>query len=174
MNLSNEHLTVLKDMAVFSKVRRYRGMLPHNVSIFYDEAVINDLVQNEYVERIQVSFSCGSERVLLKPTKKGLDAAEKLRQADTETDKEKKIRELRALLTEEQFDILNDVHHYSHIRRHNGMMPMEKLEIYDTKSVNELYGQGFIIKVKAEPGTGKKRKGYILSEKGIAVLHSVM
>lgn len=166
------HIAILRDVAAFSRVKRYRGMMPTRLALYQEQAKVDDLVEAGLVERINATMSCGSEHVLLKLTKEGSEALRSL-EADQDaaadpTAPEEAASERR--LSEEQEDILNDIYHFSKIKRYGGMTSPDLLEDYDVKSVNNLFARGFVIRVKADLGSGRKRKGFILSEKGLAYL----
>lgn len=169
MQPNQEHLKILKDIFLFSKVHRYHGMLPRKLALFYDEAAIDELLLAEFIERVHFKYPCGSNTMLLRLTPAGL-AALHASQEPTET-----LPDDIALdeLTPAQWDLLSDVYHLSQLRRHGGIMPLEKVEDdkMDPKIINELYARGFLIRVKAEMGSGKKRKGFILSNKGLRHLN---
>lgn len=168
MQLNQEHLKILKDVSVFSKVHRYHGMLPRKLTLFYDEEIIDDLLHAEYIERVHFNYPCGSNTMLLRLTSAGQQAL-KLNEDVIESMPPEQVEEL----TQEQWDVLSDVYHISQLREHAGILPLEKVDAMkvDPKIVNHLYARGFLIRVKAEMGTGKKRKGYIISNKGLRYLN---
>ncbi len=189
MQLDAEHLKALRDVAAFGRIKRYHGMLPAKLAMFLEESKLKDLLQAGYIERLHVSFSCGSETKLLKLTDKGEELVARLRAEGTLEDTSPPVtagttppnqseageehRPALEPLTREQLIILNDIYHFSKITRFGGIMPLDKLKEYAAADINTLYGRGFIIRVKAEVGAGAKRKGYILSDKGAEHLKSL-
>lgn len=177
MQVDAVHKEILQDIASFSTIERYRGMMPMKLAMCFDELRIAELVEAGLIERIQISYACGQEATLLKLT----DAGEVLLMDLAEGDAEALARLRRraekvvthrecAHLSQEQWQILSDVYHYTNIPRFGGLMPQEEVGIYDQRSVNELFAQGFVIRIKAELGSGVKRKGLILSDKGLTCL----
>jgi hypothetical protein len=167
------HIAILRDVAAFSKVKRYRGMMPTRLALYQEQAKVDDLVEAGLIERINATMSCGSEHVLLKLTRQGFDTLKELEAAqdaaqDGPAEPEAAGSERR--LSEEQEEILNDIYHFSKIKRFGGMTSPDLLADYDVKNVNNLFARGFVIRVKADLGSGRKRKGFILSEKGLAYL----
>ncbi len=177
MRADATHAAILKDVAAFSKIKRYRGMLPTRLVMYQDQIKIDELLEAGFIERLNVSMPCGSEHTLLKLTDAGSEAVKVLDRPDADSPAKQELvsqepEACRVLenLNEEQMDILNDVFHYSKIKRFGGMMHYDELSIYDVKNVNILFARGFVIRVKADLGSGKKRKGLILSEKGLYYL----
>lgn len=168
MQLNQEHLKILKDVSVFSRVHRYHGMLPRKLTLFYDEDSIDDLLHAEFIERVHFNYPCGSNTILLRLTPSGQKALQ-----ENEDALEPLPGETLNELTQEQWDVLSDVYHISQLRRYAGIMPLQAVEEekLDPKIVNHLYARGFLIRVKAEMGSGKKRKGFLLTNKGLRYLN---
>ncbi len=178
MQLDANHVKILQDIIVFSSVERYRGMLPSKLALCHDQRKIDELVAADLVERMEMSYPCGQESTLLKLTETGQIVMENLahngahivkprpKHERQETELPLECRSLSAL----QWKILEDVFHFSKISRFGGIMPNTETENYPPKELNQLFAQGYIIRVKAEIGTGEKRKGYILSDKGLRCL----
>lgn len=169
MQLNQEHLKVLKDISLFSRVHRYHGMLPRKLALFYDDQTIDDLLHAEYIERVHFKYPCGSNTMLLRLTTAGAAAL----QADVGAAEMLPDNVVLDELTQEQWDVLSDIYHTSQLRRYGGILPLEKVEDerMDPKIINKLYARGFLIRVKAEMGSGKKRKGFIISNKGLRYLN---
>ncbi len=180
MQFDNQHLKILKDISAFSGIKRYRGMLPAKLAVFHNPAKVEELVEEECVERIVISLACGSERVMLKLTDHGHELLEELLPLYEEVAREEEINAPcdeqasepppASELTKTQCILLSDVYHYSKIHSFGGLMPVEILDAYDPRDVSSLSGNGYLIHVKAEMGKGKKRKGVILSDKALRLL----
>lgn len=180
MQFDNQHLKILKDISAFSGIKRYRGMLPAKLAVFHNPDKVEELVEEECVERIVISLACGSERVMLKLTDRGHELLEELlpiyeevaREEDIDAPCEEQASEPppASELTKTQCILLSDVYHYSKIHSFGGLMPFEILDAYDASDVSSLSGNGYLIHVKAEMGKGKKRKGVILSDKALRLL----
>ncbi len=177
MNLDKQHAEILSDIASFAEVERYRGMLPAKLALCYDELKVEELIQANLVERVFITFSCGQESQLLKLTEQGRAALEDLENVGD--DEQGQVRRKKALtslkpecveLTPEQLQIMSDILHYSKIHRFGGLMPHTETAEYPARDLNILFARGFVIRVKAELGSGKKRKGLILSDKGLRCL----
>lgn len=161
MQLDELHLRILKDVASFASIKRYRGMMPARLAMFTDKTKVDELVELELIERMHMSYPCGSEETLLEITSEGRQALAAgytpvPEEANPELD-----------LSRPQLLILNDIYHFCKISRFRGMMPPDELVGYNARDVNTLFAQGYVIKVKADMGGGKKRKGLILSDKGV-------
>lgn len=179
MQLLEMHKEILQDIASFSSIERYRGMMPAKLALCFDEGRIDELVESGLIERIEISYACGQEATLLKLTEEGEQTLTALAEGDTET-----LARLRRKvepeppphecvhLSKDQMQIISDVYHFSKISRFGGLMPQDEIAYYDQRAVNELFAQGFVIRVKAELGSGAKRKGLILSDKGLRCLRS--
>lgn len=177
MKLDTQHLEILQDIASFSSVERYRGMLPTKLALCYEERKINELVKADLVERMEISYACGQEATLLKLTEEGEELLDEMVRNGVQNIQILRKRKAQPPvrpecegLSEEQWQIMNDIFHYSKIHRFGGLMPSNETDDYSPRALNELFAQGFIIRVKAEIGTGEKRKGYILSDKGLRCL----
>ncbi len=169
MQLPTELNQLLMDIEAFSAIKRYRGMLPSKHALLFQPESIKKLIEAGLIERLVVSFACGAETTLLRLTHAGREALQKEHTQqgnycplyDTEAPAISNSE-----LTEEQFEILQDIHHYTMIKRYGGIMPSEEIKNYNAKAINELFCNGLIIRVKVETHEQKKRKGVILSEKG--------
>ncbi len=176
MQLDKQHQEILQDIASFASIERYRGMLPAKLALCYDAHKIDELVHAGLVERMQISYACGQESVLLKLTEQGDQALDRLRRSETVAPptlprrKDKPLPRDCGDLSPERLRILSDIQHFTGIHRFGGLMPQSEAENYAPQDLNELYAQGFVIRVKVELGTGEKRKGYILSDKGLRCL----
>lgn len=180
MQFDHQHFKVLKDISAFSDIKRYRGMLPAKLAVFHNPDKVEELVDEECVERIVISLACGSERVMLKLTERGHELLEELlpiyekvtKEAELDASNEGTAYEPPTApeLTKSQCILLSDVYHYSKIHSFGGLMPMDILEAYDPKDASSLSGNGYLIHVKAEMGKGRKRKGVILSDKALRLL----
>lgn len=177
MQTDDAKLRILQDIRNFTKVRRYRGMFPTKLAMFHDQNVIDELLEEGFIERIFIDLPCGSESKLLKLTEAGMDYLDTLCSlppdpavavsADCEPESAEPDPEA---LTKDQKVLLSDIYHFSNIRRFGGMMPREELENYNLRDVNTLYVRGYIIRIKAESGSGKKRRGMMLSDKGLRIM----
>ncbi|GAB7079687.1 hypothetical protein [Megalodesulfovibrio paquesii] len=169
MQLQQEHLKILKDISLFARVHRYHGMLPRKLALFYDEAAIDELLEAELIERVHFKYPCGSNTMLLRLTPTGANTLQQQQASDDTLPDNDVLDEL----TPEQWDVLSDMYHTSQLRRYAGILPLEKIddERLNPKIINVLYARGFIIRVKAEMGSGKKRKGFIISNKGLRYLN---
>ncbi|MFW5735616.1 MAG: hypothetical protein ACOCWR_11200 [Oceanidesulfovibrio sp.] len=180
MQFDNNHFKILKDISAFSGIKRYRGMLPAKLAVFHNPDKVEELVEEECVERIVISLACGSERVMLKLSERGHELLEELlpmyeedaKATAKEASCEEPANELQPapVLDKSQCFLLSDVYHYSKIHSFGGLMPYDILEGYDAKDVSSLSGNGYLIHVKAEIGKGRKRKGVILSDKALRLL----
>ena len=164
------HIQIMRDIASFTKIERYRGMMPDKLALYYDPGRISELLDQGYVERISVSFSCGSEQDLFKLTKEGKDFLDSLSQApppaqDTPEEPEITVEDM----DEEEITLLNDMYHFSKIRKYNGIMPTSEMDSYDKTRINRLFARGYIMRVKAVSGS-EQRQGYILSDRGLRIL----
>ncbi|TVM17135.1 hypothetical protein DPQ33_10095 [Oceanidesulfovibrio indonesiensis] len=179
MQFDHQHFKVLKDISAFSGIKRYRGMLPAKLAVFHNPDKVEELVDEECVERIVISLACGSERVMLKLTERGHELLEELLPIYEEDAKEGEQAsgsgpdaepQPATELTRAQCILLSDIYHYSKIHSFGGLMPADILEAYDPKDTSSLSGNGYLIHVKAEMGKGRKRKGVILSDKALQLL----
>jgi molybdenum-dependent DNA-binding transcriptional regulator ModE len=178
MQFDNQHFKILKDISAFSGIKRYRGMLPAKLAVFHHANKVEELVEEECVERIVFSLACGSERVMLKLTERGHELLEELlpmyeevaEKAEAACKDEEAEPEPTPEVSKAQCILLSDVYHYSKIHIFGGLMPNDILETYESKDVSSLSGNGYLIHVKAEVGKGKKRKGVILSDKALRLL----
>ncbi len=60
--------------------------------------------------------------------------------------------------------------HLSKTVRYRGMMPEKKARFYDADDVEDLFARGYLLRVRAKWGEGKKAKGLMVSSKGLRVL----
>jgi len=177
MKLDTQHVEILQDIASFSSIERYRGMLPAKLAMCHDQRKINELVAADLVERMEMSYACGQEAVLLKLTESGEEVMDDLATNGSRgLTLRRKVQEPRQCepecltLSREQWQIVSDIYHFSKIRRFGGIMPSTEADNYPPRDMNQLFALGFVIRVKAEIGTGEKRKGFILSDKGLRCL----
>lgn len=173
MQLSTELNQLLTDIEAFSSIKRYRGMLPSKHALLFHPDSIKELIEAGLIERLVVSFACGAENTLLRLTPSGREALQQQHGAPKEPSQSYDADPTTIShedLTSDQFEILQDIHHYTMIKRYGGIMPNEEVKNYDTKAINELFCHGLIIRVKVETHEQKKRKGVILSEKGFRYL----
>lgn len=174
MQLSKELNQLLKDIEAFSAIKRYRGMLPSKHALLFHPESIKELIEAGLIERLVVTFACGAENTLLRLTPAGRELLQKEHTQQGDVSGQYATDDASAVshedLTEEQFEILQDIHHYTMIKRYGGIMPNEEVKNYNTKTINELFCNGLIIRVKVENHVQKKRKGVILSEKGFRYL----
>ncbi len=174
------HFKILKDISAFSSIKRYHGMLPAKLALFYDQSKVNKLIEDECVERIVISFPCGSETVMLALTERGhemlealLPEYEKAVARVSPAEEDDGSMQAQSGLSREQCILISDVYHYSNIHEYGGLMPYDILERYSSKDVNALSASGYLIHVKAEMGKGKKRKGVILTDKALSTLQAM-
>ncbi len=182
MRLDKRHIDILKDIAGFARVERYRGMMPSKLALCYDGSDVDALVDADLVERMRMTYACGLENTFFKLTDAGMQLLEELARQEQELTQQEKDAGVVRLpqtnnevvffdecleLNEEQRQILADIWHFSNIRRFCGMMPASELEEYPPREVNTLFARGFIVQVKAELGSSGKHKGLILSSKGL-------
>lgn len=184
MDITSRHHKVLQDIQAFTKVKKYRGMLPVKLVVYENEDAVSDLVECGMVERILVDMPCGGEMRLLKLTDSGedfLDEADEHKECISElpegepivcvyTSKVVDCDDELYDLTKEMLNLLADVHHYSRIKRFGGMMPAEEAKAYSGEAMSTLLAAGCLVRIKAEMGGDKKRKGFILSEKGLRLV----
>ncbi len=173
MQLTTELNQLLLDIDAFSAIKRYRGMLPSRHALLFHPDSIKKLIDAGLIERLVVSFACGAENTLLRltPAGRALLQEEQAGQSDPMDFSQQDTTDVcYTELTSEQFEILQDIHHYTMIKRYGGIMPNEEVKNYDTRTFNELFCNGLIIRVKVENRAQKKRKGVILSEKGFRYL----
>lgn len=178
MQLDAQHVEILQDIIVFSSVERYRGMLPSKLALCHDQRKIDELVAADLVERMEMSYPCGQESTMLKLTETGQIVMDNLAREGAHIVQPRPRQERHEVaipsecqgLSDQQWQILQDIFHYSKISRFGGIMPNDETENYPPRELNQLFALGFIIRVKAEIGTGEKRKGYILSDKGLRCL----
>jgi DNA-binding PadR family transcriptional regulator len=179
--MDEAHLKILQDVAAFARIRKYRGMLPSKLALFYDEGKIQELLAGGCLERIHVTYACGSETTFYKLTDKGQDCLKALKDKGLEAEPAPaaphppppagaEARTEDEELSKDQLILLGDIYHSSQMHRHGGVMPADELEHCQVKDLNTLFGLGYIIRVKVETGSGQKRKGYILSDKGLRYL----
>jgi len=169
MQFDTRHLRILRDLSLFSKVKRYQGMLPAKLAVFYEDEKVRDLIEQGIVERYNISFPCGSHTAMLRLTEQGKQTVASLPQSeaaehDAATDGPAES------LSPEHAAALADIYHFSKIQRYGGMMPESELNNYDLKTINQLYALGFVARVSVDTGTKKKRKGLIVSEKALRYL----
>lgn len=178
MELDSQHIEILQDIASFSGIERYRGMLPTKLALCHDERKINELMAAGLVERMEMSFACGQETVLLKLTESGEELVDSMAGNGSgvlslarkpKREPIPKAPECQSI-SPAQWQIINDIFHFSKIHRFGGLMPSSEAEAFPPRELNQLFAQGFIIRVKSEIGSGRKRKGYILSDKGLRCL----
>ncbi|MBG0777097.1 MAG: hypothetical protein H0S85_11785 [Desulfovibrionaceae bacterium] len=172
MNLDSTHIKILKDIKSFTKVKKYRGMLPSKLALFNQDRKFDELLEAGLVQRLYVTTACGSESLYFKLTDNGhgfLDSLSPEELCADECPREYGDEE-DDYLTTDQASILNDIYHYSKITKHGGIMPTELLGEFDSRIINALFSKGCLIRVKADMGRSRKRKGLMLSEKGLRLL----
>ncbi len=170
MHTISPDMELLQDIASFSKVRRYKGMLPSKLTLFYDESRVEELITSGYIERLIVSYPCGSEPSYLRLTNSGEEMLQNL--GISSAPQKRSPKRLVDDLTEEQLLLLNDLFHYAQVTCNGGMAPISCIEAESLKDLNMLLTKGYALRVKTESGKGKKRKGLVLTEKGLLTLHA--
>ncbi|MFZ5813323.1 MAG: hypothetical protein ACOY4F_14895 [Thermodesulfobacteriota bacterium] len=160
MELTTAQRGIVRAAAEFLNVERYQGAMPRRHTFLYDEKDVKELVRNDYLEWIKLTFSCGKGLKGLRLTDAGRRALEK--PVDPRSGPED--------LEPEHLDILNDVFHLSKTVRYRGMMPEKKARFYSADDVEDLFARGYLLRVRVKWGEGKKAKGYMVSAKGLRVL----
>lgn len=172
MLLDNEHLQILADIESFAAIKKYRGMMPNRLTLFHQPDKLDELLQCGLVERVHVDMPCGAESRLFKLTDQGVEELERYRQSDEGQDFAKTSQPgAFSGLTRPQWILLNDIFHISQMHKNGGIAPNDELAAYDPADIQALYKGGLIVRVKAETGKGGKRKGLVLSRKGLQFVH---
>lgn len=170
MTLSDKQIQILRDCQRFSAIRTYHGLLPEKISSLYDEDVVRELIALSLLERGTVVSRCGGKLNGLRLTPKAEALLPGMPSVELSSIRELPDEELDA----EDFSILRDVFHYSHIKCFGGMSPKDGLEdLYGKKVVRRLFDLGLLLSIKLkgrEADKKRSRKGYILSDLGRRVL----
>jgi hypothetical protein len=168
MTPNHTYVKILRDIEAFAPVRRYYGMLPFKLAVFHDDPCTEELIRAGLMERVFMDLPCGSENTLFRLTDEGRAY---LRQAgvlqeDGDDGAEAEASDEDAL-TKEQRVLLKDIYHCSRIHRFDGMMPVDMVDSASTRDMNALFRDGYVLKVTSDTGASGKRKGLILSRKGL-------
>ncbi len=172
LQLSPEHLQVLKDIRRFANIRRYHGMLPEKHALIYEQGVLDFLQESNLVETGTVVAQCGAHMTGYRLTE---GARRDLRDMGIELDgapepQELPIEDEDGCLTNEQIEILADLYHISRIKKFGGITPKEMLDEYDKRDVKLLYELGYILYIKLKGKAVKHGKGYILTDQSLRLL----
>lgn len=160
MELTPTQLGILKTVAEFAALERYQGAMPRKHTFLYDEGDLKDLVRQDLLEWIKLTFSCGKGVKGLRLTHDGRRLLDAIRSVDTAADQ----------LEPEHIDLLSDIYHLSKTTRHRGIMPDKKCRDYDRHDLEDLYLRGYVIRVRLRWDGDRKSKGYVVTRKGLAVI----
>ena len=176
MILTERHIQILKDINMFSRIKRYHGMLPVKDAAIYDEDVLQYLLDEGLVEEGVVFTTCGSnpkgyriaDEARARLREKGVDFVnndwEKVKGNDFITLDQ---------LEKEHVELLVDIYHFSKISKYCGIAPRSVLADYDKNVLKYLYDAGYIFHIKVKGVDVKHAKGYVLSEKAIRILRQL-
>lgn len=176
MRMTENQFYILKDIHMLSKIGGKGGCLPLKDALIYNPDELRGLQKNDYVKAVTLMMPCGGEVRGFTLTRTGEWALRKLeaRYRLDSLDAAIQFHAERHCLTPDQVDILRDIHHFCRLRKSGGIFPRKEAEAACRGDDLEfLYLQGYILKIQSSDASGKKEKGYILSNKGEDVVHDV-
>ncbi len=176
MQVTENQFYMLKDIHVLTKVGAKGGCLPLKDALIYDPKELRGLQDNDYVKAVTLMMPCGGEVRGFKLTRKGewtlrkLEAKYRLDSLDAAI----QLHAERHCLTPDQVDILRDIYHFCRLRKSGGIFPRKEAEAAcRADDLEFLYLHGYILKIQSGDSSGKKEKGFILSNKGEDVVRDV-
>lgn len=175
MHVTERQYYMLKDIHIMTKVGSRGGCLPLKDALIYDPDELQALQDNGYVKAVTLMMPCGGEIRGFKLTHKGewtlrkLEAKAKLDSFQAST---KELTE-RHCLTPDQVDILLDIYHLSKLSKSEGIFTRKEAEAYSADDLEFLYLHGYIMKIRVGGFSGKKEKGFILSNQGDALIRRI-
>jgi len=175
MQLSENQFYMLKDIDVISKIGSNGGCLPLKDALIYEPRELQALQDNNYVTPVTLMMPCGGEVRGYKLTHKGEWTLYKLEAKYRFDDQNAGIQPHaeRQCLTPDQVDILRDIYHFCRLRKSGGMFPSKEVEGFSAEDLEFLYLNGYVLKIQTGSASGKKEKGFILSNKGESVVRSM-
>ncbi|TVQ96424.1 MAG: hypothetical protein EA399_15915 [Desulfovibrionales bacterium] len=175
MQVTERQFYMLKDIHVITKVGSKGGCLPLKDALIYDPGELKSLQDGDYVKAVTLMMPCGGEIRGFKLTHKGewalrkLEAQYKLDALDAPTS----LNAERQCLTPEQVDTLRDIYHFCRLRKSGGIFPRKEAEAFAADDLEFLYLHGYILKIQSGDTSGRKEKGFILSNKGEDLVRNV-
>lgn len=176
MILTEKHIQILKDIHMFSRIKRYHGMLPQKDAVIYDENAMDYLMDEGLVEEGCIFTTCGNNpkgyrlsdtaRDDLKELGVSLSGQEfeNLEEADfIATDH----------LTKDHLDVLMDIQHLTQINKFHGIAPRHVMDEYDKALLKDLYDSGYVFHIKLKGKKVKYEKGLVLSDKAQRMLQQL-
>jgi hypothetical protein len=172
MNLRENQFYMLKDIHVLSKAGLSGGCLPMKDALIYNQDDLEDLQEREYVKPVTLMMPCGGQIRGFKLTHRGEWTLRKM-EAKAFWDAHENLPQAAVLgecLTPDQVDILLDIYHFCRLTRSGGLLPRREAENFQHDDLEYLYLNGYIMKIQTGQGSGKKEKGFVLSNKGEQVV----
>lgn len=176
MILTEGHVQILKDIHMFSRIKRYHGMLPQKDVAVYDDKLFGYLIEKGLVEEGCIFTTCGSNPKGYRLSEKAHKSLKKFG-IDLDDGGWDKVKDMNFVasdqLAPEHVDVLRDIHLFSQIKQYHGIAPKSALMDFDPDVVKYLYDAGYIFHIKLKGQNVKHEKGYILSEKAMRVLRQL-
>lgn len=174
MHVSDNQYYILKDVHVISRLGGSSGCLPHKDALIYDRQELMELLEGDYVKEVTLMKPCGGEIRGLKLTRRGEWLLRKL-EAKYAVDKTEPCDVESAgqvCLGPDLVDILRDMYHFCRLKKSGGIFPHKEAESYLQDDLEFLYLNGYIFKIQLGAKPGKREKGFVLSNKGEAVVRT--
>jgi len=74
---------------------------------------------------------------------------------------------------QEQLSYCHYVYQFMQVRRYQGMMPEHLVRACDEKKLDELFERGLLAFLEARLESGRRLRGVVLTDKGLALLQGV-
>jgi hypothetical protein len=171
MHISENQYYILKDVYVISRLGG-SGCLPQKDALIYSRQELSELLEEDYVNEVTLVKPCGGEIRGLKLTRRGEWLLRKL-EAKYAVDMAKPgVSGSVVCLDPDLMDILWDIYHFCRLKRSGGLFPRKEAESYSQDDLEYLYLHGYILKIQMGTKSGKKEKGFVLSNKGEQVVRT--
>lgn len=171
MHISENQYYILKDIHIISRLGE-SGCLPHKDALIYNRQELLELLEGDYVNEVALVKPCGGEIRGLKLTRRGEWLLRKL-EANYAVDKVEPCAVGSAVCLEPDLtDILLDIYHFCRLKKSGGLFPRKEAESYSQDDLEYLYLHGYIFKIQIGTKSGKREKGFVLSNKGEKVIRA--
>lgn len=176
MILTEKHVQILRDIHHYAKIKRYHGLMPRKLTLFYDEGLLESLLESGLVKEGIIQTTCGSNPEGYRLSKKGKCDLKELG-IDLRTDEWKVLQSDSVVhlddLEEGDIEVLMDIYHLTQLKHYGGMAPQYIMENYSSSQLKALYDLGYILYIKLKGAEISSEKGYVLSEKAHKLLRQV-
>ncbi len=162
MNLTEQQMAIVGAVAEFDSIERYQGILPRKHVLLFEEKEVRELLQIDILQKVKLIFPNGKRMKGLRLTVAGRRILD-----DSPTPIESK----EPLPTPSQLTLLRDIAFASEMKIFHGIMPKKLVRQYNEKDLEDLYLDGYILRIKIYLEDNNNLKGTILTSKAKQLLN---